>query len=94
MNVNEIKQAVREGKKVHWSNEAYEVVLSHFKSGEEQWLIKCSLNGSCIGLTWTDGITLNGKEEDFYTIEEPTEEDNREDDLWHDQWESHEFGAN
>ena len=91
MNVNEIKQAVREGKKVFWNNEAYEVVLSHFRNGEEQWLIKCSLNGSCIGLTWTDGITLNGKEEDFYTIEEETE-DNREDDLWHDQWESHEFG--
>ena len=97
MNVNEIKNAVREGKKVFWNNEGYEVVLSHFKSGEEQWLIKCSLNGSCIGLTWTDGITLNGKEEDFYmdvaVIEgDYDDQSSFNDDDWHDSWESHEFG--
>lgn len=67
MNLNEIKQAVRAGKKVHWVNEAYEVIMTEIgRNCSEQWLIKCVLNDSCIGLTWTDGVTLNGKEEQFY----------------------------
>ena len=66
MNLEQIKKAVREGKKVHWASEAYEVILSHFNDGTEQWLIKCVFNGSCIGLTWADGKTMNGKESEFY----------------------------
>lgn len=62
MNLEEIKQAVNEGKKVHWSNTSYEVV----KANNGEYLIECNLNKHCIGLTWMDGITMNGKEEDFF----------------------------
>jgi hypothetical protein len=62
MNLEEIKKAVDEGKSVYWSNRNYEVI----KDKNGQYLICCSLNNSCIGLTWTDGTTLNGKEMDFY----------------------------
>lgn len=62
MTLNEIKQAVDNGKTVHWSNSAYSVV----KDKNNNYLIHCSLNNHCIGLTWRDGITMNGKEKDFY----------------------------
>lgn len=63
MDLKQIKQAVCEGKIVHWASEVYIVINPN---GGDQWLIKCVLNDSCIGLTWLDGITLNGKEEEFY----------------------------
>ena len=31
-----------------------------------QYLICCSLNDSCVGLTWTDGVTLSEKENTFF----------------------------
>lgn len=62
MNLSEIKEAINNGKKVFWSNKSYEVV----KDKKNQYLIKHS-NGSCIGLTWADETTLNGKEKDFFT---------------------------
>lgn len=66
MTLSEIKQAIAEGKKVHWSNEIYEVV----KDNIGQYLIECISNKHCIGLTWNDGVTLNGKPEDFYIHED------------------------
>ncbi len=66
MTLEEIKNAVRAGKKVHWANEGYEIVLSYYKSGEEHWVINCIHNDSCIGLTWLNGVTLNGKEYEFF----------------------------
>ena len=63
MNLEEIKKAVTEGKKVHWASEAYIVVNPN---GGTQWLIKCVLNNHCIGLTWLDGKTMNGKESEFF----------------------------
>lgn len=65
MNLQEIKDAVDQGKKVHWATDIYEVI----KDNIGQYLIKCSINNHCIALTWRDGITLNGKEEEFYTKE-------------------------
>ncbi len=62
MNTAEIKKAVDEGKNVYWSNLGYKVV----KDKNDEYLIKCTVNNSCIGLTWQDGTTLNGKEEDFF----------------------------
>lgn len=62
MKANEIKEHVLSGRKVYWSNELYEVVTD----GLGDFLIECKVNKHCIGLTWKDGITLNGKEEDFY----------------------------
>ena len=39
----------------------YEVVKDKYN----QWFIVCYI-GNTIGLTWRDGKTLNGKEEEFY----------------------------
>jgi len=64
MNLQEIKQAIRDGKTVYCSNTAYTVV----KDNLNQYLIKCSINDFCIGLTWRDGITLNDIENNFFTL--------------------------
>lgn len=66
MKLEEIKAAVRDGKTVCWASDLYEVILHTFPSKEEQWLIKCVANDSCIGLTWMDEVTMNGEEKDFY----------------------------
>jgi hypothetical protein len=67
MTLIEIKQAVNEGNKVHWVNSLYTVEKSYFRgTNDEDWNIVCSLNNHCIGLTWTDEITMNGKESDFF----------------------------
>ena len=63
-----IKTAVDSGKTVCWSNSNYQIVISHPRSYQTEYLIKCLDNDSCIGLTWRDGKTLNGKLKDFYTI--------------------------
>lgn len=68
MNIQEIKQAVSEGKTVNWVNALYEIK----KSGDD-FVILCISNQNCIGLTWMDGVTLNGKEEDFFVKLEATE---------------------
>ena len=69
MNIKEIKKAIDDGKKVHWSNRAYDVIKG--KSG--QYLIYCNLNDHCIGLHGLEGTEyenkLNGKEEDFFIVE-------------------------
>lgn len=66
MKLEEIKAAVRSGKTVNVGNSLYSVKLHVFPSGEEQWLIVCSANGSAIGLTHADGVTMNAKPEDCY----------------------------
>jgi len=66
MTLSEIKQAVRDGKTVHWATNIYTVEVHPLKSGEEQWLIHCTPNNHCIGLTHRDGTTMNGKPEEFY----------------------------
>ena len=62
MTLQEIKNAVLAGKTVHWMNSGYVV----YEDSEGQWFIVCTANDSAIGLTWLDGVTLNGKEEQFY----------------------------
>lgn len=61
MNLSEIKEAVTQGETVCWSNERYKVV----EDSIGRWLIVCD-NGSTIGLTHKDGVTMNGEEKDFY----------------------------
>lgn len=63
MKIAEIRRAVDEGLRVHWQNPEYEVIRS---SVDSRYLIRSSATGHCIGLTWADGDTLNGKEEDFF----------------------------
>jgi len=62
MTLAEIKAAVDAGKVVHWGNTGYTVERS--KSGG--YSIVFARNGSRVGLTWADGVTLNGKESDFF----------------------------
>jgi hypothetical protein len=66
MTLEEIKEAIEQSKTVHWGNSLYEVKKHVYKSGEVDYNIVCSSNGHCIGLTWMDGKTMNGKEEEFY----------------------------
>jgi len=61
MTVTEIKEAVDSGLTVHWQNAAYKVV----KDSKGQYLIEC-INGSYIGLTYKDGLTLNGDQSEFF----------------------------
>jgi hypothetical protein len=61
MNLSEIKQAIANGQTVCWSNIGYQVI----KDSKENYLIKHH-SGNCIGLTWQDNTTLNGKESDFF----------------------------
>ena len=65
MNLKEIKQAVDSGLTVHWANDSYRVI----KDTLGQYLIKCRINGSCIGLHGIGGEykdVLNGAEHEFY----------------------------
>ena len=62
MTLTEIKEAMSEGKTVCWSNDRYTV-----KPGADgDLVIHCATDYHQIGLTWRDGVTLNGREEDFY----------------------------
>ena len=61
---NAIRQAVDEGKTVYVGTLAYKVI----KDSIGQYLIFCVLNDYCVGLTWRDGVTLNGKV--FFTLKE------------------------
>lgn len=62
MTVDEIKTAVEAGQKVYWCNPGYQVI----KDSIGQFLIKFIPNGHCIGLTWQDGVTLNGEPDEFF----------------------------
>jgi hypothetical protein len=71
MKLNEIKAAVLAGKTVHWKNGAYRVIFDPTRgSVVAGFLIECVLNGDCIGLTWTNGVTMNGEESDFFIAPE------------------------
>jgi len=61
MPLDEIKAAVDAGKIVNWSNCLY--VVEKWSDG---YNIVCQSNQHAIGLTHTDGVTMNGKEEDFF----------------------------
>ena len=62
MTLNDIKQTIEKGGRVYHQSPSYEVI----KDRIGQYLIKCHLNDYCIGLTWQDGKTLNGREYEFY----------------------------
>lgn len=69
MTLAEIKGAVERGDTVHWSNTGYHVS----KDRIGQWLIVYTHNGhtDAIGLTWTDGVTLNGEPAEFFVAPKP-----------------------
>lgn len=63
MTLKEIKHAVDSGTTVHWSHVGYSVV----RDKRRQYHIVFTRTGNAIRLTHADGITLNGKEDEFYT---------------------------
>lgn len=62
MTLSQIKDAIKQGKRVCVGSEAYQVI----RDSKDQYLIKCEFNDYCVGLTWSDGITLNAKESEFF----------------------------
>ena len=62
MDLQTIKAAVLNGQTVCWSTTAY-VVKYHERGG---FNIVYTPTGNCIGLTHQDGVTLNGKESEFF----------------------------
>ena len=65
MTLEEIKAAVDAGKTVHWATYSYEVVKGHGKAIGD-WFVVCIDNGSTIGLTHRDEVTMNGEPEQFF----------------------------
>jgi hypothetical protein len=59
--LDEIKAAVDAGKIVHWANKGYTVI----KDRLGQYLI-VYYNQNAIGLTHGDGVTMNGREDQFF----------------------------
>jgi hypothetical protein len=65
MNLEEIKTAIDEGETVHWSNSGYTVIRDY----HGQYLIAWNYgrqDANYVGLTWRDGVIMNGKPEEFY----------------------------
>jgi hypothetical protein len=66
MTLDEIKSATQAGLRVCWKNTSYAVM---FDSATNQWLIAFihrTSYANYTGLTWADGVTMNGKPEDFF----------------------------
>ncbi len=68
MTLEEIKAAVLAGKTVHWSNTLYRVIPTKYvnDNGEPDFMVICDANQHCIGLTWRDGVTMNGEPDQFF----------------------------
>lgn len=66
MNLQQIKTAINNNQTVHWSNNGYTVKRSNNQGCNQGDYYIHHTSGSCIGLTWADGTTLNGKPEEFY----------------------------
>ena len=62
MTLTEIVTAVQQGKKVYYGSLTYQVVYDM----EQGYFIQNSSTHHKISLTWEDGRTLNGKEENFF----------------------------
>lgn len=63
MTLEQIKTAVDAGQAVYHQSVAYEVR----KWNDGRYMIVCTFNDHAIGLTWLDGVTMNGTPEQFYT---------------------------
>lgn len=62
MRLDEIKQAIDEGKRVFMENRNYEVIRK--ESGK--YYILSHSTGFMIGLTMADGVTMNEEESRFF----------------------------
>jgi len=61
-NVTGIKAAVDAGKSVYWKNPGYAVR----KNNNGDYYIVFTANGSTVGLTHRDGVTMNENPADFF----------------------------
>jgi hypothetical protein len=66
MTLREIKDAVQQGKIVCWKHDGYRVIYLDYS--KEYYIVYLHKN-YVIGLTWQDGVTMNGEEQDFYIFE-------------------------
>ena len=66
LTLEQIKQAITDGKQVRWSNDGYVV----YQANHGGYLMTFTPNDYTTGLTWLDGVTMNGNECDFYIVEE------------------------
>ncbi len=66
MTLPEIVSAVNQGKNVYYSSLRYKVIYDHTKG----YFIKCNSTNHLIGLTWENGRTLNGHEQNFFVSDE------------------------
>lgn len=73
LTLQQIAEAVDAGLTVHWQNAGYTVHKGPAHPDTPGNNINPALrytidhaNGQSLGLTWRDGVTLNGKERDFY----------------------------
>ncbi len=64
MTLAEIKEAVNKNIEVYYKSSNYVIT----RSGDEYYIMSLGGDEHTIGLTWMDGITMNGKEEDFFTM--------------------------
>ena len=62
MTLEEIKSAIQKGQTVNYKNSGAEVQKT--KAG--QYHIVTLFNNYRIGLTWANGVTVNGKPDDFF----------------------------
>jgi hypothetical protein len=63
-----IKEAVKAGRKVHWSNDNYVVGVD----GVGSWFIAYrpgTRQANYVGLFWVDGVTTDYDPKDFYIAE-------------------------
>ena len=94
MTLEEIKQAIEDGRTVCWASTMYEVnkgitICHHYDCGHPAkstpyYIIICIQNQNVIGLTHRDEITMNGKEEDFFI---------NDGELWGNNWERQRAGV-
>lgn len=76
MTLNEIATAVDAGRTVHWQNSSYTVRKGPSHPDNPGNACNPALrytidhtSGQSIGLTWRDGVTLNGKACDFFALD-------------------------
>lgn len=70
LTAKDITDAVDAGHTVTWRNPTYKVI----RDENGQYLITNKTTRHAIGLTWSDGTTLNGKPEDFEIVKRTTED--------------------
>lgn len=62
----EIREAVNQGKEVYAGSSLYKVI----KDSKDQFLIKCTINGYCVGLTGQEGTPYENRlnADNFFTV--------------------------